>query len=37
MTGAKLSRNRGEGIHLSDEQRMVIDWQDSDGEEPPGG
>ena len=37
MAGAKLTRKRGEGIHLSDEQRKVIDWQESDGDEPLGG
>jgi len=37
MTGAKLTRNQGERVRLSDEQRSVIDWQEADGEEPPGG
>ncbi len=37
MAGAKLTRKRGESIHLSDEQRKVIDWQESDGDEPLGG
>ena len=37
MAGAKLTRKQGERIHLSDEQRKVIDWQESDGDEPPGG
>jgi hypothetical protein len=37
VAGAKLTRKRGEGIHLSDEQQQEIDWQDSEGEEPPGG
>jgi len=37
MTGAKLTLKQGERIQLSEEQRKVIDWQDSDGEEPPGG
>jgi hypothetical protein len=37
MAGAKLTRKQGEGIRLSDEQRKVIDWQESDGDEPPGG
>jgi hypothetical protein len=37
MAGAKLTRKQGERILLSDEQRKAIDWQDSDGEEPPGG
>jgi uncharacterized protein YjbI with pentapeptide repeats len=37
MAGAKLTRKQGERIHLSDKQRQVIDWQESAGEEPPGG
>ena len=37
MRGAKLTPKQGEQIHLSDEQRKVIDWQESDGDEPPGG
>ncbi len=37
MRGAKLTRKQGERIHLSDQQREVIDWQESDGDEPPGG
>lgn len=37
IRAAKLTRKQGERIHLSDKQRKVIDWQDSDGEEPPGG
>jgi uncharacterized protein YjbI with pentapeptide repeats len=37
MAVAKLTRKRGEGIHLSDEQRKVIDWQEGDGDEPLGG
>src|SRR5262249_14240677 len=37
MAGAKLTRKQGEGIHLSDEQRKVIDWQEIDGDEPLGG
>jgi uncharacterized protein YjbI with pentapeptide repeats len=37
MAGAKLTRKQGARIHLSDEQRKVIDWQESDGDEPPGG
>jgi uncharacterized protein YjbI with pentapeptide repeats len=37
MAGAKLTWKQGEGIHLSDEQWRVIDWQESDGDEPPGG
>lgn len=37
MQGAKLTRKQGEELSLSDQQRKVIDWQDSDGDEPPGG
>jgi uncharacterized protein YjbI with pentapeptide repeats len=37
MVGAKLTRKQGEKIHLSDEHRKVIDWQEGDGDEPPGG
>jgi uncharacterized protein YjbI with pentapeptide repeats len=37
MRGTKLTRDQGEQIILSDEQQQVIDWQESDGEEPPGG
>jgi BTB/POZ domain-containing protein KCTD9 len=37
MQGAKLTREQAEQILLSDQQQQVIDWQESDGEEPPGG
>lgn len=37
MRGAKLTREQGEQIILSEQQQKVIDWQESDGEEPPGG
>jgi BTB/POZ domain-containing protein KCTD9 len=37
MRGAKLTREQGEQIHVSDQQKKVIDWQVSDGDEPPGG
>lgn len=37
MRGAKLTREQAEQILLSDQQQQAIDWQDSDGEEPPGG
>jgi BTB/POZ domain-containing protein KCTD9 len=37
MRGARLSRKQEQGISLSDQQRKAIDWQDSDGEPPPGG
>src|SRR5262249_43991222 len=35
--GAKRTRNRGERIRLSAEQRKGIGWQESDGDEPLGG
>jgi Pentapeptide repeats (9 copies) len=37
IRGAKLTREQGKQIPLSDQQRNVIDWQESDGDEPPGG
>jgi uncharacterized protein YjbI with pentapeptide repeats len=37
VRGAKLTREQGEQIILSEQQQKVIDWQESDGEEPPGG
>jgi uncharacterized protein YjbI with pentapeptide repeats len=37
MRGAKLTRKLGEEIDLSEKQRQEIDWQDCDGEQPPGG
>jgi hypothetical protein len=37
MRGAKLTRKQGRQIPLSDQQRNVIDWQENDGDEPPGG
>jgi hypothetical protein len=37
MRGAKLTRDQDKYIFLSQEQQGVIDWQESDGEEPPGG
>ena len=37
MRGAKLTHEQGEEIDLSEKQQQVIDWQDSDGDEPPGG
>ena len=37
MRGAQLTREQAELILLSDQQQQVIDWQESDGEEPPGG
>jgi BTB/POZ domain-containing protein KCTD9 len=37
MVGVKLTRKQGKRIHLSDEQSKVVEWHDSDGEEPPGG
>ncbi len=37
MLGAKLTHEQGENLVLSDKQRQAIDWQESNGEEPPGG
>ena len=37
MHGAKLTREQADQIVLSDDQQQVIDWQESDGEEPSGG
>jgi hypothetical protein len=37
MRGAKLTREQGKQIPLFDQQRNVIDWQESGGDEPPGG
>ena len=37
MQGVKLTLEQGAVLNLSNEQRIVIDWQKSDGEEPPGG
>jgi BTB/POZ domain-containing protein KCTD9 len=37
MRGAKLTHEQGEDLDLSEKQRQEIDWQDSDGDEPPGG
>lgn len=37
MRGAKLTRGQGDEIDLSEHQRQEIDWQDSDGDKPPGG
>ncbi|WP_010034939.1 pentapeptide repeat-containing protein [Gemmata obscuriglobus] len=37
MAGARLTRKQGEGIYLSDKQQKVIDWQESEGDEPLGG
>ncbi len=37
MRGAKLSREQAEEIRLSEQQRNVIDWQENEGDEPPGG
>lgn len=37
MTGVKLTRKQGKRIRLSGEQQAVVDWQDADGDEPPGG
>ena len=37
MRGAKLTHQRAASLRLSALQRKVIDWQESDGDEPPGG
>jgi uncharacterized protein YjbI with pentapeptide repeats len=37
MLGAKVTHEQGTELHLSDKQRHEIDWQGSNGEEPPGG
>ena len=37
MRGAKLTFEQGHDLPLSEEQRREMDWQESDGEEPPGG
>jgi hypothetical protein len=37
LRGAKLTRKGGAQIPLSTKQRRSIDWQDSEGPEPPGG
>lgn len=37
MQGAKLTRKQGEQIRLSEQQHQVIGWQESDGDQPPGG
>ncbi|MBX9580667.1 MAG: pentapeptide repeat-containing protein [Gemmataceae bacterium] len=37
LHGAKLTHAQGHDLVLSAEQRRVIDWQDGEGEEPPGG
>jgi BTB/POZ domain-containing protein KCTD9 len=35
--GTRLTQKQGKYISLSSVQRQGIDWQDSDGDEPPGG
>jgi hypothetical protein len=37
MHGAKLTREQGARLRLTDEQKKAIDWQENDGEAPPGG
>ena len=37
MRGAKLTHEHGEQINLSEQQRQEVDWQETDGDEPPGG
>jgi uncharacterized protein YjbI with pentapeptide repeats len=37
MDGAKLTMKLGKWLKISEDQRKVIDWQESDGELPGGG
>jgi BTB/POZ domain-containing protein KCTD9 len=37
LRGTKLTHEQGEALDLSAQQRQVIDWQENEGEEPPGG
>lgn len=37
MTRAKLTREAGASLDLSETQKQVIDWQEEDGPEPDGG
>lgn len=37
MRGAKLTHEQGDQLKLSEQQKKEIDWQESEGEEPPGG
>ena len=37
IRGARLTHQQGEDIPISESQREEIDWQDIDGDEPPGG
>lgn len=37
LRGARLTHERGNTLPLSEEQKRVIDWQEDEGEEPPGG
>lgn len=37
MRGTKLTLELGEEFDLTEKQRHEIDWQESDGDEPPGG
>jgi uncharacterized protein YjbI with pentapeptide repeats len=37
MRGAQMTYEQADQITLSHQQRQEIDWQDSDGEDPPGG
>jgi len=37
LRGAKLTRKQGEKIRLSEQQQSEVDWQESDGDQPPGG
>jgi hypothetical protein len=37
LNGAKLTREASPSLGLSKEQELTVDWQDSQGPEPPGG
>ncbi|MBX3442227.1 MAG: pentapeptide repeat-containing protein [Planctomyces sp.] len=37
MQGVRLTPAQAEDLRFSESQRQAIDWQDDDGEEPPGG
>ena len=37
VRGAKLTHEQGEDLVLTEEQKKVIDWQEGEGEKPPGG
>lgn len=37
LRGAKMAHSQGDTLPLSEDQRRAVDWQESEGEEPPGG